>query len=353
MKPAALAGMAVFLQTLDSAVIPGARASEWRGVHLMAPASTHMPLIGRAVSGPLADLGINVIVFEVNYRYAFRSHPELAQDRAITREQAESLAAICRQKGIRLIPLFNCLGHQSWAKQTGPLLTQYPEFDETPDIPKDNPDIYCRSWCPLHPEVNTVVFALLDELLTAFSADALHVGMDEVFLIGHEQCLRCRGRKPAELFARAVNQLHGHLVKTRGVEMLMWGDRLLDDAVMGYGKWEASRNGTADAVNRIPKDVVICDWHYEMRETYPSVPFFLKQGFRCWPSSWRKRGPALALRDWSRRQNHDRMLGHLATTWVGADQVARVLLGEDAEGPRLERAREVVAAMRACFEEGE
>jgi hypothetical protein len=347
MKLADLICIATWLTTPHLAATP---ASEWRGVHLMAPSSAHMPLVERAVAGPLADLGVNVIVFEINYRYAFHSQPELALRGAITREQARSLAATCGEKGMRLIPLFNCLGHQSWAKQTGPLLTRYPEFDETPDIPKDNPDIYCRSWCPLHPEINGVVFALLDELLEAFDADALHIGMDEVFLIGHEQCSRCRGKDPAELFARAVNDLYGHLAKTKGVEVLMWGDRLLDDKVMHYGKWEASGNGTAGAVELIPKDIVICDWHYEPRETYPSVPFFLEKGFRCWPSSWRKREAALKLRDWSRQQNDDRMLGHLATTWVGADQVARLLLGEDAEESRLERAREIVATLRACFE---
>lgn len=336
---------AVFLATVSTV-----GSAEWRGVHLMAPSAASLPLVERAVTGPLADLGVNVIVFEVNYRYAFQSHPELAQKGALTQAQARSFAAACRGKGMRLIPLFNCLGHQSWAKQTAPLLTHYPEFDETPDIPKDNPDIYCRSWCPLHPEVNRVVFALLDELVEAFEADALHVGMDEVFLIGHEQCARCRGRDPSELFARAVNDLHSHLVQGKGVELLLWGDRLLDDAVMHYGEWEASRNGTADAVNRIPKDIVICDWHYEPRDAYPSVPFLLEKGFRCWPSSWRKREAALALRDYARRQDDPRMLGHLATTWVGADQVARVLLGEDAEDPRLERAREIVAALRDCFD---
>ena len=32
-------------------------------------------------------------------------------------------------------------------------------------IPKDNRNIYCRSWCPLHPKVNPIVFALIDELI--------------------------------------------------------------------------------------------------------------------------------------------------------------------------------------------
>jgi hypothetical protein len=71
-----------------------------------------------------------------------------------------------------------------------------------------------------------------------------------------------------------VGDYHGHLAGETKLTMLMWGDRLLDDREMGYGEWEASRNGTAAAVDRIPKDVVICDWHYEAREHYPSVAFF-------------------------------------------------------------------------------
>jgi hypothetical protein len=321
----------------------------WTGLHLMAPAAAQMPMVEKAIAGPLAELGVNTIVFEVGYRYAFTSHPELAQPIALTREQARSLSAVCRANGIRLIPLFNCLGHQSWAKNTYPLLTHYPEFDETPEIPKDNPDIYCRSWCPLHPDVNRVVFALLDELLEAFEADALHVGMDEVFLIGHDQCSRCRGKDPAELFARAVNDLHQHLVTERGVAMLLWGDRLLDDAVMGYGEWEASRNGTAGAVDHIPKDLVICDWHYEKRDTYPSVPFFLEKGFRCWPASWRNREAAVALKDYARGQNHDRMMGHLCTTWSGSEALAQVLLGEADDRERFAQARQLAEVLRACL----
>jgi hypothetical protein len=315
----------------------------------MAPGASGMPLLERAIAGPIAALGVNTVVLEIGYGYAFQSHPELAQRGGVTREQARSLARVCRNKGIRLIPLFNCLGHQSWAKTTHPLLTQYPELDETPDIPKDNPDIYCRSWCPLHPKVNGIVFALLDELLEAFEADALHVGMDEVFLIGHNQCERCRGKNPAELFARAVNDLHQHLVTTKGVEMLLWGDRLLDDTVMHYGEWEASRNGTAGAVDSIPTDIVICDWHYEKRATYPSIPFFLEKGFRCWPSSWRNQDAALALQQQATSTTHPRMIGHLCTTWSSSEDLALVLLGEADNSDRYSQARQLTNVLHACF----
>ncbi len=74
---------------------------------------------------------------------------------------------------------------------------------------------------PATPAGQQGVFALFDELLEAFAADALHVDMDEVFLIAHEQCTRCWGGDPAKLFARAVNDDHAHLVGHRKVEMGM------------------------------------------------------------------------------------------------------------------------------------
>lgn len=334
-------------ETDTSRVKPPPASRWWRGVHLMAPGTSELPLVKRAIAETLVPLGVNVIVFEVNYRFAWESHPELRAGDAITKDQARDLAALCRQHSIRLIPLFNCLGHQSWAKQTFPLLAKHPELDETPQIPSDNPGIYCRSWCPQHPQVNEIVFALMDELLAAFAADALHVGMDEVFLIASDQCPRCRGQEPAKLFAKAVNDYHRHLVGEKKVTMLMWGDRLLDDKEMKYGEWEASRNGTAAAIDLVPKDVVMCDWHYEAREAYPSIPFFERRGFRVWPSSWRNQPAALALLKYARQNAGEKLCGHLCTTWTGSAQVARALLGEtDAS---VKQAREIVETMRACL----
>ena len=178
---------------------------------------------------------------------------------------------------------------------TSALLKKHPELDETPHIPATNKGIYCREWCPSNPDVDRIVFDLLDELIEAFDADALHVGMDEVFLIGNEKCPRCKGKDVGELFAGVVNRLHRHLVENKGIEMLMWSDRLLDAGKFGYGTWEASKTGSHRAIKRIPKDVIMCDWHYERRADYPSVRFFQQQGFRVLPSTWQKPDAAVAL----------------------------------------------------------
>lgn len=328
-------------QTTTTPVGPAGK--EWLGLHLFAPAPSGLPLLQRAIVEALVPTGINTLILEVNYHFAYRSHPELAQPGAMNREHARDLAVFCRRHGVRLIPQFNCLGHQSWSKSTFVLLTTYPELDETPNIPRDNPGIYCRSWCPLHPRVNEIVFALIDELIDAFGSEAFHVGMDEVFLIASPQCPRCKGKHPGELFAKAVNDYHAHLVGRRKQTMLMWGDRLLEGGTMPYGPFESSWNRTASAIDRIPKDIVICDWHYLLMKDYPSVRYFQKKGFRVWPASWRNVQGTVALMNCARRDATDRMIGHLFTTWAGAEDVARALLNE---GRPSEQVVEATTALR-------
>jgi len=312
---------AVFGLLFSASLVSQAFAAEtpkpvkpWLGVHIMLSNSVQTQEL-TSVVGALAQAGINTIVGEINYGFEYQSHPELRGDSPSTKEQIGKLVAECKKNNIRLIPQFQCLGHQSWEKTTFILLTKYPQFDESPGKYPNNEGIYCRSWCPLHPEVNPIIFSLMDELLAAFEADAFHVGMDEVFLVGEDACPRCKGKDKGELFAKAVNDYHKHLVEEKKVQMLMWGDRLIDANKINYGEWEASKNGTFGAIDRIPKDIVICDWHYELRPAYESVPMFLEKGFQVWPASWRKPDAAKAFIDYSKTLNNPKMLGHLNTTW--------------------------------------
>ena len=198
-----------------------------RGLHVMAPAPDDIPLAVRFIKEALPKEGVNVLVLEIGYRYQFTKRPEMAEPGGLSLENIKSLVAAGREAGVRLIPLINLLGHQSWAKNTGALLRIHPEFDETPGKYPGNEGIYCRSYCPLHPQVHDVVFDMMDELADAFETDAVHVGMDEVFLIGEEDCPRCKGKDKAELFAQEVRALHDHLAKSNRT-MWMWGDRFLD-----------------------------------------------------------------------------------------------------------------------------
>ena len=289
-------------------------AATWRAVHVITGSAGALDAL-EAQLPALAKLGVNVLICEVNYGFDFQSHPELRpRSGAITKARARRFAAACRRRGIRAIPMLNCIGHQSWKANTAALLTRHPEFDETPGKYPGNKGIYCRSWCTRHPKVRQVVFALVDELLDAFQADAFHVGMDEIFLIGSEHCPRCTGRDPARLLAAAVTAFHKHL-KGKGAEMLMWADRLIDGKATGMGRWEAAQNGTAPAADLIPKDIILCPWHYNKRKDYPSIPLLLGKGFRVLPAGWNKPDAVDALIDFSLAPKSPRVLGYMATTW--------------------------------------
>ncbi|MDI6447994.1 family 20 glycosylhydrolase [Anaerobaca lacustris] len=298
--------------------VAGPAPGQWRGLHVL-NYGTDAALVELGEQVPtLAKMGINVLILEINYAFEYQSHPELRMGNTpTTRDGVRKLVATCRANGVRLIPQFSCLGHQSWAKNTFPLLTKYPELDLTPGAFPDNEGIYCREWDPLNPKVYEIVLPMLDELIEAFDADAMHVGMDEVFLIGSEHSPSTKGKDPAKVFAKAVNDLHAHLVGKRGVEMLMWGDRFIDSKVYPYGRWEASDNGTAGAIDLVPKDIIICDWHYGQRDSYPSVPMFIEKGFRVWPAGWNKVEATNALIQYGQRFDGPKMLGHLFTTWSG------------------------------------
>ncbi|MGC8829678.1 MAG: family 20 glycosylhydrolase [Verrucomicrobiia bacterium] len=333
MKINKLFSFAAFLFTLFYLTASEAEPHFYKAVHLMAPyPAKDLSVVEQAIKTVLAPSGVNMIIFEIDYRFQWRSHPELRGDQPFSEEQIKNLALLCQKHKIKLVPLFNCLGHQSWKSYNSPLIEKYPQFDETPNLPKNNPDIYCRSWCPSNPDLLPVIAELFTELIKAFNTDMLHIGMDEVFIIADKDCPRCKGKDPAELFAKAVNDLHDILSKKLKVKMMMWGDRLLDDSVMKYGKWEASRNGTHPAVDKIPKDIIICDWHYEARNSYPSVDFFLSKGFKTMPSSWKNQKAALAFLNYAKQfRSNPNLVGHLCTTWANSANLARSLLGENAQ----------------------
>lgn len=288
----------------------------WRAVHLLDyNTDAALDALGANLE-TLAKQGINVIILEVDYNFAFKSHPELRRGKEpITRDGARRFAALCKKLNIRLIPEFQSVGHQSWKQETFPLLTVYPQFDLTPRAFPNNEGIYCREWDVTNPQVWRIVFELLDEIIDAFRADAMHVGMDEVFLLGSDKSPSTRGKDPAQLFAKAVNELHTHLVRKRKVEMLMWGDRLIDGKKYDLGEWEAAVNGTAKAIDLIPKDIIICPWHYEVRESYLSIPMFIEKGFRVLPAGWKNVDATKALIQFSRLHAGPKLLGYMFTTW--------------------------------------
>lgn len=318
-----------------------------RAVHVPLFVGGDPALLERAVEEALAPAGMNTLVVEVNNRFEWQSHPELRAGNPLTREQVRSLLKVCRRNGVRLIPQYQCFGHQGHKPNI--LLRHYPELMAPPAPDYADPDHYHVSWNPLDPKTNEIVFDLFDELIDAFEADAFHVGMDEVMLFPDETTPYFAGETHAEVFAKAVNDYHGHLVRKRGLTMLMWGDRLIDQGQVRYNRMESSANQTAAAIGLIPRDIIICDWHYFRRESYPSIPYFQEQGFRVIPASWKSPSAALALLDCAKRHPSNRLAGFMCTTWCAPDAFCKAVMGEEVDSEVAKRAARTFFAVAEAW----
>jgi hypothetical protein len=271
----------------------------------------------------LAPGGCNLIVMLVRYRYQFKTRPECVNPNGpLSEADVKRIIAICRKHNIRIVPKMNLMGHQSEKTKDSldGLLRGHPDFCETPDMDEV---FYCRSLCPKHSDIKPVVFDLMDELTGVFEADALHIGMDEVFDIG--KCERCKDTPTYKLFAEWVNALADHNRKN-GVGTFMWGDRLLNGMETGYGPWEGSGNFTEPAIKLLDKDITICDWHYEDMTKFPSVDIFAEAGFKMLISTFRYKAHAEQFVEYARVHDKGHIEGILATTWMYPDSFMRYML---------------------------
>lgn len=300
-----------------------------RGFCIAAPKPNDVDRFVKFINEELATRKVNTLVLRVDYNYQYTSHPELVDSNALSKEDVQKFVKACKKNNINLIPQVNLLGHQSWASTTEKLLTMYPQFDETPNVKMPakyewpNADnLYCKSYCPLHPNVHKVVFDIVDEICDAFQSTAFHAGMDEVFYLGERQCPRCSGRDKAELFAGEVRLIRDHLAQNNR-SLWIWGDRLIDGKTTGLGEWEASYNNTYRAVDMIPTDVVICDWHYERADKTPV--YFAMKGLNVITCPWNKPGIAvtqthdmIGFRNTASKEMKPHFYGMMQTIWTGA-----------------------------------
>lgn len=300
-----------------------------RGFCIGAPKPDKVGAFVKFINEELATRKINTLIVRVDFNFQYESHPELRDSIALSKADVKQIVDACKKNSIDLIPQINLLGHQSWASKTTNLLRVYPQFDETPwvKMPEKykwpNEDgLYCKSYCPQHPEVHKIVFDLVDEICDAFGSTAFHAGMDEVFYIGESKCPRCSGHDKAELFANEIRKIRDHLALTNR-RLWIWGDRLIDGKLTGMGIWEASMNNTHRAIDMIPKDVLICDWHYERPDK--TAVYFAMKGFDVVTCPWRR--PAVGEQQMKDMYNYrqtstgvmkERYKGIVQTVWSDA-----------------------------------
>ena len=332
-----------------------------RGLCIGTPSPKGVNEFIKFIDEELAPRLVNILVLRVDYNYEYKSHPELRNSGALSKNDVKRIVAVCKKNNISIIPQVNLLGHQSWLNELGNLLRVYPQFDETPlvEMPvkyvwPNGDRLYCKSYCPLHPDIHKVVFDLIDEICDVFETDTFHAGMDEVFYIGEEQCPRCSGKNKAELFAGEVRTIHDHLALKKR-KLWIWGDRLIDGKTTGIHEWEASHNDTHWAVDMIPKDVVICDWHYDRPDHTPV--YFAMKGFNVITCPWDNPANAvLQIQNMFNYRKHStpemkvHFWGMMQTVWSSTETFLDIFYKRRPDAVFPDRTDTIINTEAKCFE---
>ena len=256
--------------------------------------------------------GFNTAVVALSWGVELDHSPWTAKSNAWTKNQLLSWVNYARQHGMAVIPEIKLLSHQ------------YNFFQGNHSDLMFNSDTYD----PANELVYKKVFALLDEVIATFDPPAIHIGHDEIVgwllkrkvfpnkamgLKQGEQAL------PAELFLMDVLRIHGYL-KQRGVETWMWGDMLISpEEFPEMRAWELHGGHVGNygygkpLRNQLPRDIVICDWHYfDDQAAFPSLRAFKQEGFRVLGATWKKEK---TIRNFSRYAAEHGAEGMIATTW--------------------------------------
>ncbi|MBN1674842.1 MAG: family 20 glycosylhydrolase [Kiritimatiellae bacterium] len=276
-----------------------------RAYHTAAPRQAEVEEYKTLVAA-LARLRFNTLMIEVDACLGYERRPELAARGALSKAQMRELVAYCAALGFEVIPQVQTFGHFGYVLQH----ERYRRLSEN-DTPHPRWKFY--NYCPSNPDTYKLVFDLFEEVIEVFKPRRFHIGHDEITYTPIGVCPRCKGVPPHALLAREVRTLHDWL-KARGIETLMWGDQLLTRETASSSYNGGPPFDTAKAVAAIPRDVVICDWHYDSGEDFRSLAFFKEQGFPVIACGWFELGNVVNFTRAALRAGAE---GYCMTTWTG------------------------------------
>ncbi|HTL27679.1 MAG TPA: beta-N-acetylhexosaminidase, partial [Tepidisphaeraceae bacterium] len=275
----------------------------FRGVHLFTGKDA-MPLHRKLVERIFARYKFNHLVLEADYTQ-WETNPKLTVDRSVPKDQVREYVKLARENFLEPIPLVQSLGHAEWMFTNG----QNTELAEDPKAR--------YAYAVTNPKTYDFIEKIYAETLDLFGPKYFHIGHDEVNMIGgypHREEAKKWGA--TKLFTYDVNRLNDFF-KPKDVKLMLWGDMLLDKSESSDQAANAeSVEGAKSRREAIPKDAIICDWHYEPRkaQAYKSLKVFKDAGFKTIACTWYT---PENISSFARAAKLYGAWGLLQTTWAG------------------------------------
>lgn len=269
------AGLWHGLQTLrqfeDAGEAPVGEIIDWpavarRGIHLdLKGYGPTFPRLLEIVS-LLSRYKINVILLEVEDKFAFQSAPGVAVPEGYTPAQMRELSRVCAARHIQVMPKLQCLGHADY-------LLKHPQYAA---LREDN---HPFQYCARNEDGFRLWAALAEELLTAFAEHTyFHVGADETMYLG--RCPVCKEHRRADTYIHRVQQCLD-LVRGHGKTPVMWEDILRNL----HGHLEENELKRTWALGR---DAELMYWAYGYggnNNVFPFLEPYLDGGMTLWGAS--------------------------------------------------------------------
>ena len=303
--------------TTEGRLLPTLRISDaphlaFRAVHLCWIPEMRGTQIERAIR-LAAQMKFNFVILEPWGMYRSERHPWWSwPDARMTKAEVRRLAAIGRDLGVTLVPQINVFGHASLSRSCTlkhAVLDLQPQYE-----PLFEPGGW--NWCLSNPETQRVLRELISEIHEDFgSPPYFHLGCDEA---QPPSCPGCRRRPYGDLVSEHISGLVD-FVRRRGAKALIWHDMLLESDDPRWKGFVTSGSATTAAlVDRLPKDVIVCDWEYsyedmeEVRTSWPTLAYFAEKGFPVVGCPWLNFNAMKPMADFLARRGG---FGYIQTTW--------------------------------------
>jgi len=254
----------------------------------------------------LKKIGYTGIILGIGKGMKYDSYPQISERWSYSKDEMREIRDYLKSLKMDIIPEFPTLGHQND--------TNLAKVDESLVEDPKNPTVYCTS----NPKTYKVIFSLLDEIIEIFKPEYFHLTHDEVqYWFSKKKmgiCERCKGLKAWEIYSEDVKKLHAFL-KSKNIKMCLWGDMLLDHRKFKICNCNGAVGNVYKAIDLIPRDIFIYDWHYHTFSSYPSLNYFRENGFDVFPAvSFFKPEAVASFTRYAKKIGINR--GAIETTWA-------------------------------------
>lgn len=265
-----------------------------------------------------ASLKANLMVWWLQDRMAWRSHPELAGPAALSATAWKDLVAYADARFVQMVPYVDAYGHGE----------RYLEHPEWKDLSRGEHGFWGEDdlqYCASHPKSWTLFDDLTREVAGVFTNSRyLHVGMDEVGAQDARLCPECQAAvraiaqktgEPAP-FPRARNRFVANRLAAAVARAAKLGRRVMcwDDSATSVGTLAFGPGG----IESLPDGVTPLLWHYDA-DAGPVRRALGRPAARRFSTivATSSNDPDNILHDIAATRDFPQVIGAVATIWEG------------------------------------